>query len=176
MKMNKQNTDTLFARIRMNHGLEHATINILEKRYPGLRLSGISTPFGFYIFGSLTTSILADAILDAQREVSAGKRYLVIHDRCGTNLATGGILTALAAWLSLLGARRNFRDYLERLPLAIVLATCALYFSPALGVRIQQKITTTSLVHKLEIVNITQGNWGKQRRFSVKTRTKNTHG
>ena len=43
------------SRIRRNHGLEHATIHILSKKFPGARLIGHSDARGFWLVGDLTT-------------------------------------------------------------------------------------------------------------------------
>lgn len=161
---------TLVTKTRRNHGLEHATINVLSERYNGLRLGGYSTPFGFYIVGSVTYEALTSAIEEALRRVSAGRHGLVIHKRCGTNYIAGGLLAGLAAWLGMLGVKRNTLSQLERLPLVILFSTFALFFSPALGTWLQRNITTTNHLQGLEVVHITPGRLGKLTRFSVQTR------
>lgn len=168
--MPRSNKPSLAAMVRMNHGLEHATINVLERRFPGMRLAGYSTPFGFLIMGGVSLELLLEGIREAKARITEGNRSLVIHDRCGTNLATGGVLSALAAWIALFGIKRGVRAHLERLPLAILLTMVALYFSPHVGMRIQQKLTTTSELLNLEVESISKTSWGKQTRYFVKTR------
>ncbi|MBN2257662.1 MAG: hypothetical protein JW704_07535 [Anaerolineaceae bacterium] len=163
--MNKPKRASLFVRIRRNHGLEHATINVLSERHPGLRLAGYSTPFGFYIIGPVTLDTLTNAIQEARQRVSGGRRGLVIHDRCGTNYVAGGILAGFAAWMSMLGARRK----LNRLPLVILVATLALLFSPRLGTWLQRHVTTSSYLDGLDIIKIKQGQFGKFNRYTVNT-------
>jgi len=46
----------LVSRIRRNHGLEHATLNILSQRFPNQTLAGYSVPAGFYILGDVPTA------------------------------------------------------------------------------------------------------------------------
>lgn len=168
--MNTPGNVSVINKTRRNHGLEHATINVLSERYPGLRLAGYSTPFGFSIVGPVPREALTSAIDEAIRRVSAGRRGLVIHERCGTNYVAGGLLAGLAAWLSMLGTKRSARSQLERLPLVILLSTLALMFSPALGTWLQRNVTTTSMLSGLEVVRITYGRFGKYPRFTVYTR------
>jgi len=168
--INTYHKPSLVTRTRRNHGLEHATINVLSERYPGLRLGGYSTPFGFHIVGPVTYEILTSAINEALRRVSAGGLGLVIHEHCGTNYAAGGVLVGLAAWLGMVGGKRNTRSQLERLPLVILLSTLALIYSPRMGTWLQRNITTTSQLQGLEIVRITSGKLGKTPRFSIHTK------
>ncbi len=113
---------------------------------------------------------LVSAIVEAQHRIANGRLSLVIHEHCGTNYVAGGMLTGLAAWLGMLGVRRGLRSQLERLPMVIFLATLALIFSPALGVWLQQKVTTSSEVQELDVVKITRGKFGKNPRFHIQTR------
>ncbi|HEU0001679.1 MAG TPA: DUF6391 domain-containing protein, partial [Ktedonobacteraceae bacterium] len=41
--------------VKQNHALEHATIVLLSKKYPDVRLAGISFAAGFFVFGELPT-------------------------------------------------------------------------------------------------------------------------
>jgi hypothetical protein len=168
--MDNQSKVSLITRTRRNHGLEHATINVLSERFPGLRLAGYSTPYGFSIVGPVSREALTDAIDEALQRVSAGRRGLVIHERCGTNFVAGGLLAGLAAWLGMQGSRRNARSQLERLPLVILLSTLALLYSPAVGTWLQRNVTTTSQLIGVEVERITYGRFGKYPRFTVYTR------
>ena len=168
--MNTSGNVSFIKKTRRNHGLEHATINVLSERYPGLRLAGYSTPFGFSIVGPVSREALTSAIDEALLRVSAGRRGLVIHERCGTNYVAGGILAGLAAWLSMLGTKRNARSQLQRLPVVILFSTLALLYSPTLGTWLQRNVTTTSKLSGLEVARITYGRFGKYPRFTVYTR------
>ncbi len=117
----------------------------------------------------MTRETLTSAIDEALTRVSAGRRGLVIHERCGTNYVAGGILAGLAAWLGMQGAKRNARSQLERLPLVILLSTLALMYSPKMGSWLQRNVTTTSQLQGLEVVRITSGNFGKYPRFTIHT-------
>ena len=48
--------------IRKNHALEHATIAVLIEKGYQTPLVGLSTPYGFFIFGKLTKEDIAKAI------------------------------------------------------------------------------------------------------------------
>jgi hypothetical protein len=167
--MNTSRKPNLLTRTRRNHGLEHATINVLTERYPGLRLGGYSTPFGFSIVGQVNSEMLISAIEEARQRVNAGRRGLVIHDRCGTNYVAGGLLAGLAAWLGMLGVKRNLRSQLERLPLVILFATLALIYSPSLGTWLQRNVTTSSQLDQIEVIRISTGRFGKHPRFTIQT-------
>jgi uncharacterized protein YqhQ len=160
---------SLITRTRRNHGLEHATINVINERHPGLRVGGYSTPFGFHVIGPITHDILTRAINEALLRISSGSRGLVIHERCGTNFVAGGLLAGLAAWLGMLGVKPNKRSQLERLPLVILLSTLALMYSPRMGAWLQENVTTTSQMQGLKIVSITSGKFGGLPRFTVHT-------
>ena len=62
----------VLSRIRRNHGLEHATINILLQRFPFRRLAGYSFPGGFFILGDLLTEDLRDAVVQALARMNNG--------------------------------------------------------------------------------------------------------
>ena len=48
------------ARVRRNHALEHATIQILSERNSALALMGRSSLWGFYIYGDMDTEDVLD--------------------------------------------------------------------------------------------------------------------
>lgn len=129
-----------FLNIRQNHALEHATVHLLTRADPSLRLVGRSTSRGFYIYGQLDTRTLADAASEALARLQAGESDLAVHPRCGTGIATAGLLAGLAAFL-VLGTRRKPR--LSDLPAVMTATTVAVMASQPLGLKIQQQITTT---------------------------------
>ncbi len=146
-------TNPLISRIRRNHGLEHATIHILSQRYPGTMLAGHSDTGGFWLFGTLETEKIQEAVEEALARMRSGEHGLAVHPNCGTNFVTAGVLAGLASGFAMFGARR-WTDKLYRLPLAMTLATLALIFSRPLGHRIQELITTSGDPGDLEIVRV----------------------
>ncbi len=150
----------MLSRIRRNHGLEHATINILSVRFPYLRLAGYSFPGGFFILGEVPTADLREAVAQALSRMANGERTLAIHEHCGTNYVASGFVVGFLTWLGMAGAKSN-RDKVERLPLVISLATLGFIFSQPLGPAIQQHVTTSGDPQGLSIVDVFPIQFGK---------------
>jgi hypothetical protein len=153
----------VLSRIRRNHGLEHATINILSQRFPYLRLAGYSFPGGFFILGDIPTADLREAVIQALVRMSNGERTLAIHDHCGTNYVASGFIAGLLAWLGMAGAKSK-RDKVERLPLVIALATFGFIASQPLGSVVQQRVTTSGDPQGMSILDVFPIKFG---RFSL---------
>ncbi len=143
----------VFSRIRRNHGLEHATINVLSEIFPYRPIAGYSYPGGFFILGDIPTDHLQEAVVEALSRLNNGERNLAIHPNCGTNYAVAGFLAGLLVWIGMLGARSK-REKVERLPRAITLATAGLIAGQALGPRVQERITTSGYPQGLMIDTI----------------------
>ena len=120
-------------RIRRNHALEHATLNLLGKQHPGAQAMGISGPRGFTIYTSLTAEEVVPAAMEALRRLKAGESALRVHRNCGTNMVTTATLTTLATLLGIQGKKTSFRQSLERLPHLILLNVLALLMAPTLA-------------------------------------------
>jgi hypothetical protein len=142
----------VISRIRRNHGLEHATINILSQRFPR-QLAGYSFPGGFFILGDIPTVTLREAVTIALSRMNNGERNLAIHEHCGTNYVASGLVAGLLAWTGMIGAKSN-RDQVERLPLVLSLAIIGLIFSRPLGPILQKQITTSGDPKGLSVVDI----------------------
>ncbi len=142
------------SRVRRNHGLEHATLHVLAERHPGRPLAGHSDLSGFWIIGDLTAEDLASAIQEARLRLESGESKLAVHPNCGTNIATSGVLAGLAAAVVMFGVGKRARDNLDRLPLAILLATLALIVSQPLGLKLQEHVTTSGAMGLLRVVDI----------------------
>ncbi len=157
------------SRIRRNHGLEHATLHVLAERHPGRPLAGHSDLNGFWIIGDLAAEELASAIQEARARLSSGEGKLAVHPNCGTNFATSGALAGLAASLAMLGAGKRSRDYLDRLPVAILMATLALIIAQPLGLLLQEHITTSGEPGRLRVVEIIPRLQGKLKAHRIIT-------
>lgn len=142
------------SRIRRNHGLEHATIHVLNQKYPEVPLSGISSSRGFTLIGDVPTEEVALAAIEALKKLRAGQADLAYHPNCGTNFAISGLFAGFAAWLGMLGSDKKFKDKFERLPLVILLATVAFIFTRSLGPRVQKEITTSGQPDDLELTRV----------------------
>jgi hypothetical protein len=143
--------------VRRNHALEHATLQVLARTDPFLRLAGYSNMGGFWIVGELSTDTLAAAVQEAVARLRAGEIGLAIHPNCGTNFVATGFLAGIAGWLGMLGAGTGFRRKLERLPVIIGLVTLAIILANPLGPLLQAKVTTQPDIGSLEVVRIERG-------------------
>ena len=156
------------SRIRRNHGLEHATIHLLSAAKANRPLAGHSDAGGFWILGEVDTEELVETVTRALERMRAGERQLAVHPNCGTNFATYGIFAGLGAFLALGGARR-FRDRLERLPLAAVLATLGLILSQPLAFRLQREVTTSGDPGEMKLIKVTKTSVGGRTAHRVET-------
>jgi hypothetical protein len=147
----------VLSRIRRNHGLEHATINILsETNSRPIVAGGHSDAKGFWILGEIGTEELLEAAQQALDRLNKGDKELAFHPNCGTNFATYGTAAGMGAFIALAGSGNKMRDKLERLPLAALFATFALILSQPLAYRLQRNITTSGDMQGLKITRITR--------------------
>ncbi|MBI5667744.1 MAG: hypothetical protein HZC41_07020 [Chloroflexi bacterium] len=137
-------------RTRRNHGLEHATIHLLNQQ--GYRLSGRSNDSGFVILGDVPTDRVERAVRDALARMRGGEHGLAVHPNCGTNLVTTGLLTSLVAMAGLSGSSR--RDSFNRLPLVMMLVMGTILYSQPLGLSLQKHFTTEGDPGDLEVLTI----------------------
>lgn len=127
--------------VRQNHALEHATMHILSRRHPYLRLAGRSTVGGFLIYGPVGTQDVAAAATEALARLQQGEAYLAVHPRCGTNLAVTAVMAGGAAFG--VGAIGRSKSRLDRLPLALTAATLAAVLAQPLAHKLQERVTTS---------------------------------
>lgn len=142
------------SRVRRNHGLEHATINVLIQRDPYLSLVGRSDWKGFSIYGQVGTEDVESAAREALARLQAGEGDLALHPRCGTTLATTGILSGMAAFFALGVGRSRSRFRWAYLPETLLAATVAAIVAQPLGLLLQEYITTSNDVGRLRILRI----------------------
>ncbi len=148
----------LIAKIRQNHALEHATIHILTQRNPHLRLVGRTTPRGFLLYGRVNTEDVAAAATEALARLQGGESSLAVHPRCGTTLATAGVLAGLTGF-ALMFPRSKSRW--EKLPQVLLAATAAVVLAQPLGLILQERVTTSPQVTDVWIENVTQQTVGQ---------------
>ena len=130
-------------RTRRNHGLEHATLNLLARSHPNETFAGHSDGGGFWILGQIKTEELSSAVLDALDKLKSGQHELAIHKNCGTNLLVSGFAAGIAGAVGLLGVGKRPRDKFERIPLITALSVLALTLSRPLGPLVQALFTTS---------------------------------
>lgn len=125
---------------RQNHALEHATLHLLARRRPGLRLLGRSSPAGFAVVGKVDSCDLQEAAAEALLRLQRGESHLAVHPNCGTNAVVTGVVVGGIAFLAGLDKARS---PWERLPLVIMLSTLAAMLVQPLAHLTQQRVTTS---------------------------------
>lgn len=123
--------------VKQNHALEHATIVLLSRKFPEVRLSGISFAAGFFVFGDLPTEAILPTAQEALNLLRTTQPELAIHERCGTNLAVAGMLTGLSA-MTIAKLRRPYSTANN----VILASTAALILARPLGLTVQRYVTT----------------------------------
>jgi len=134
--------------VRQNHALEHATIVLLEKKHD-IRLSGVSTAVGFFIFGEAPTESIIPTAQEALNLLRTTQPELAINPRCGTNLAVSGVLTGLSA-MAVAKMRRPFGTANN----VITASTAALILARPLGLTVQRYITTQTPNSSMRVVKV----------------------
>ena len=138
--------------VRRNHGLEHATIHILNRqRY---KLSGRSSDKGFILLGEVPTEQVESAVIEALQRMQAGEHKLALHPNCGTNLVTTGFVATAAAFLGFAG--RGRRSGWERFPTMMIIMMAVVLLSMPLGMSLQQHFTTEGDLGAMELVSVTR--------------------
>ncbi len=144
----------LISRIRRNHALEHATLQIIMQKDSRLRLAGYSDGGGFWIVGQVDTLLLKAAANEALNRLKAGESALAIHPTCGTNFVVSGLVAGSLAWLGTMARGRTFSEKMNRWPGIVLLTTAGLILSQPLGPKIQARVTTKADPENLEIFEI----------------------
>lgn len=160
----------VLSRIRRNHGLEHATLHMLAQHFPRASFAGHSDIGGFWIMGDATTEEIQSAVAEGLNRLQQGDQNLAMHPNCGTNLATASILAGIAGGLAMASAGKRWRDKLERLPLAISLASLALLLAQPIGMLMQQQVTTSGFPGGLQVTSIRATKRGGWRAHRITTR------
>lgn len=148
---------TIF-RVRRNHALEHATLQVLAEKYRGLRMAGYSDPKGFWLIGNVETEQVREAAEQALTRLRNGEHTLAIHTNCGTNMAATGLVAGSFAWLGMLGAGKSARGRLERWPLVVTLVTLGIILAQPLGPYLQKHFTTFIPNQEMKILQIERYN------------------
>ncbi len=136
-------------RTRRNHGLEHATVHVLNKP-----ISGRSDAGGFWLMGDVTTEEVERAAEEALRRMQNGEHNLAVHPNCGTGLVTTGIMASLAGMAGTIGMKRNTSDYMARLPTVVLLTIGAIIVAQPLGLKLQEHFTTDGDPGDLQILGV----------------------
>lgn len=145
-------------RVRRNHALEHATLQILaEKKHPH-RLGGLSDTRGFWVFGEIDPETLFNAAEEARKRLNKGEHQLAIHPHCGTNFAAAGVVGGFFAWLVMLGVKKNWNDRIDRLVNVITMVTVGMIIAQPLGPKLQKAVTIEPNLGDLKVVEVRRMN------------------
>lgn len=139
--------------VRQNHALEHATIVLLSRKFPEVRLAGISFAVGFFVFGDVPTEAIMPAAQEALSLLRSTQPELAVHERCGTNLAVAGMLTGLAA-MAVAKMRRPYNTANN----VILASTASLILARPLGLTVQRYFTTQTPNPSMVIQKVTPMN------------------
>ena len=150
-------------RIRRNHALEHASINVLTEKHKGFSAQGNSTPDGFNlnIYGNIEENQVYDAVEEAFRRLKGGESRLGLHPTCGTVLLTTAALAALTAQITFAVELRRqkrsnmgFTSLMSALPLATLAVMLSLFAAKPLGMALQENYTVDTELRDLTITSI----------------------
>jgi len=135
--------------VKQNHALEHATIVLLSRQFPTVRLAGVSFAAGFFVFGEVPPESIVPTAEQALRLLRTTTPEMAIHERCGTNLAVTGILTGMAA-VAVAKMRRPFNS----LNNVILASTAAIILARPLGLTVQRYVTTQTPAASMVITGL----------------------
>jgi len=144
-----------FLLTRKNHALEHATIHVLTKKIPGIKLTGHSNPTGFIVIGKVTTEQVLESALEALSKLQKGDSALAIHPGCGTNLAVTGLVPSIFALLSMSGTTSD-KQRRGRFSVLFVSILAGFFIGRKLGPIVQKNITTDADLTGLRITEVNQ--------------------
>lgn len=153
----------LLKNIQRNHALEHASIHILNRRFPHHRFMGRSDSNGFFLVTKLPLEETSEGILTALERLQAGNSRLAVHPNCGTNLMTGAFLAALSGMLIFNSRRSENEDFdpVNRFPLAILASMASMIVARPLGNLLQKEFTTNTDLDETSIRSITARPYGR---------------
>ena len=135
-------------KLRRNHALEHATVNVIEERYGATRLGGLAQHEGFMIFGGADPKLVLDAAREGLRRLSDGETNLAIHPRCGTTMVAANLISAVT-FLVLLFYTGQFTLF------TVLLAMVAAWlFARPISLALQKYVTTDAQIGDLEILGL----------------------
>lgn len=95
-------------RMRQNHALEHATINVLRTRYRISGIVGMPAKDGFHIRGRVTPDTVVSATQEALRRLKRGEKELARSRSCPTSLVATQVLLAVIFLIIVLAIWREF--------------------------------------------------------------------
>jgi hypothetical protein len=95
-------------RMRQNHALEHATINVLRQRHRVRTVVGMPSEDGFHLRGRVSPDTVITATQEALRRLKKGERNLASSRSCPTSLVSTQVLLAGIFLIIVLAIWREF--------------------------------------------------------------------
>ncbi len=135
-------------RLRANHALEHATINVIEEHYGPLNIAGLGQENGFIIQGPVDPYTVEEAARAGLARLQRGEKDLAIHRRCGTSMLAANLVASVLV-IFLLWKMGHFGFFYILLALV-----GAQFMGPHLGRVLQKFLTTSTKVAGFEIVSV----------------------
>lgn len=137
-------------RVRQNHALEHATVNVIEEKFGRTNLSGYAVKDGFKLFGStnLPPELIYQAAQIGLERLKSGEKHLAIHNRCGSSLLITNFLFAVLIIAAFMGTKIFKLSYLL---IALVVIN---FLAKPLGRLTQRWITTSTDVRNIVITQL----------------------
>lgn len=134
---------------RRNHALEHATVNILEEKYPGRQFGGFAEKTGFRLLGWLPPpEVVYEAAQEGINRLQSGEKNLAYHKRCGTSVVIFNLLFAIIVVMILFGIGKF------SIGTWIILMLLAAFISKPFGMLAQRYMTTDTDVKNMYIAGI----------------------
>ncbi|MGM0602762.1 MAG: DUF6391 domain-containing protein [Bacillota bacterium] len=155
-------------KLRKNHSIEHATVNILEKQYGYRNLAGYAEEEGFYIMGAQYPEQVLEAAKIGLNALKSGQSELAIHKRCGTSMTAANLVSSVL-FLLLLYITKTFSIF--NMIIALIFANLA---GPWLGVYLQKYLTTYTEVEEIEIKGVRwagSSQFGRASKIFVETKS-----
>lgn len=155
-------------KLRKNHSIEHATVNILERQYGYRNLAGYAEENGFYIMGVQYPDQVFEAAKLGLSALKSGRSDLAIHKRCGTSITAANLISSIL-FLVLLFVTRTFSIF--NMIVALIFANLA---GPWLGTYLQKYLTTYAEVGEVEISGVRWAEnqqWGRAAKIFIETKS-----
>jgi hypothetical protein len=136
---------------RQNHALEHATVHLLSRAFPGVRLMARSGPRGFTLVGEVPSTAVRAAVEEGIRRLAHQEQWLATHPLCGTNVAVAALVLGGAAFAAGILPARSRGIKLLRGALAFALAWP---LAQQAGPFAQTHLTTTPQVADAFVIDV----------------------
>ncbi|MCX7766416.1 MAG: DUF6391 domain-containing protein [Candidatus Sumerlaeia bacterium] len=137
-------------RLRQNHSLEHATVNVIEEEVGKTNISGYAVKDGFklYCTADMPPEFIYQAAQIGLARLKSGEHNLAIHPRCGSSLLMTHFLFSVLVIAIFVGF-----NYLKPVYIITALVVINLLSRP-LGALTQKFITTSPRVNDMVITEL----------------------